>query len=297
MTFAARVLFFVVLLPGAALAATVSRPAGDDFVAIERYAQLANAAYENAAAIRPTVTALGYRLDRVGSIPGVEVSYFLATDAASKTQVIAVRGTANVENALVDVALQLTADSHAGVRLHGGFAQAAAGVYGEIKLLLRKDYRISTTGHSLGGAVALILAMYLDVDGYRLGPVVTFGQPKVTNIAGAQKFRHLQLTRVVTPHDLVPLVPPFDPVDVNNLDIYWHLGTELVLLPGKDYALLEGLDSMLRASGFFARRPDQENLQHHQMALYLSLLRQKLGGATRVPYQNKLNLFNLLGGS
>ena len=81
---------------------------------------------------------------------------------------------------------------HAEIRLHQGFAQAAESLYLAIRPHLNKNYKITTTGHSLGGAVALILAMYLDKDHYLLDKVVTFGQPKVTNVTGAQHYRHLK---------------------------------------------------------------------------------------------------------
>jgi len=35
-------------------------------------------------------------------------------------------------------------------------------------------------------------------------------------------------------------------MDINNFDIYWHLGKEIVLLKGYDYAVLEGVKSMMR---------------------------------------------------
>ncbi|MDF1591912.1 MAG: hypothetical protein P1P89_10390 [Desulfobacterales bacterium] len=53
---------------------------------------------------------------------------------------------------------------------------ASQRIFAEIKPQLRKDFTIDTTGHSLGGAVAVILAMYLDVNHYAIGQVVTFGK-------------------------------------------------------------------------------------------------------------------------
>ena len=157
------------------------------------------------------------------------------------------RGTSNAENAMVDIDIKLLPDEKTGVRLHRGFAYAARQIYAELSPLLKDGYRIRSTGHSLGGAVAQILAMYLDTDGYEVDRIVTFGQPKVTNLPGANRFEHLDILRVVTPTDLVPLVPPFDPLDIKNIDIYWHAGSEIILLEDDTYAILRGVDSMLRA--------------------------------------------------
>ena len=186
-------------------------------------------------------------------------------------------------------------DQNTGAALHQGFAYAAKQVYAELKPLLKPDYKIQVTGHSLGGAVAVILAMYLDSDDFNIGQVVTFGQPKVTNLSGADKFKHINLIRIVTPHDLVPLAPPFDPLDIRNLDVYWHAGREVILLPGTQYAILEGTDSMLRATKFTQKPLSQDNLGHHQMSLYLELIQTKTTASELVPYKTDLNLFNLFG--
>jgi len=93
----------------------------------------------------------------------------------------------------------------------------------------------------------------------------------------------------------VPLVPLFDPLDISNVDIYWHAGKEVILLAGTQYAVLQGTESMLRASSFTQNLLSEENLQHHQMTLYLEMLKAKTNSSTLVPYQNNYNLFNLFG--
>ena len=266
-----------------------------NFLEISEYASLANASYQTESEIRKLTASSNYRLSLYSNIPEIQISYFLLTDKVAKTQIIAVRGTSNIENAIVDVSLQLMLDKHAGVRLHSGFSQAAQAIYAEVQPQLKTDYVISTTGHSLGGAVALILAMYLDVDNIEVGKVITFGQPKVSNITGANSFKHLNHIRVVTPKDLVPLVPLIDPLDLNNLDIYWHSGKEVILLPGTTYAMTEGINSMLRATKFTQQALDENNLHNHRMSLYMELLDKKIHSARLVPYKNSFNLFNLFG--
>jgi len=292
-----RLLLFTSLSIGLTFAADTVYSATQPlaFTQIQKFARLAAAAYQPEKKILDTSALPGLTLTQYDRIPRLKVAYFLATVDADKKQFIAVRGTSNIENAFVDVDLQLVDNKHAGIRLHRGFAQAAEGIYQQIRPQLKSDYQISTTGHSLGGAVALVLAMFLDSDQFKLERVVTFGQPKVTNIGGANKFKHLDITRLVTPDDLVPLVPPFDPVDINNLDIYWHLGTEIVLLPDTRYSVLTGLDSMLRATKILGKSINQENLNHHQMERYLDLIGKKIDGAKLVPYKNDFNFFGWFG--
>lgn len=256
------------------------------FVEIQPYAKLANAAYANRAAIEKESTALGYKLDYVNNLPTLQVSYFLVTDDVHQTQTIAVRGTSNVENALVDIAFQLIKNDDFDIQLHNGFGVSAKGIYNDIKSKLNKQYAIRTTGHSLGGAVAVILALYLKNDGYKVERVVTFGQPKVTNVTGSLKLDALDLWRVVTPGDLVPLVPPMHMADINNLNIYWHAGREIILLPGKQYSITSGIESMLRATKFLSEPLSEKNLQHHFMSEYLALIEAKTGNAEWVPYKN-----------
>jgi len=267
----------------------------DRFKMLYQYALIADSAYHDKKGIEKVLAAQGYTLTAHGQLPGYEVSYFLATNDAEKQQIISVRGTSNVENALVDVAIQLLPNKHTGIKLHQGFAQSADYIYDKVKAKLNRDYRINTTGHSLGGAAALILAMYLDADGYDVGKVITFGQPKVTNISGSRKYSHLDVTRVVMPKDMVPLVPPLDPMDLMNMEIYWHLGTELVLQEGNAYSELDGVDSMMRATDFLNEMLTEKNLQHHYMAVYINSITPKLVNAKRVPYESNFSIYDWIG--
>ncbi|WP_455208905.1 lipase family protein [Kaarinaea lacus] len=261
------------------------------FVDILQSAQLANAAYANRSVIDKTAKEQGYTVTHYANLSKLQVSYYLATNDEKQTQLIVVRGTSNVENALVDIAIQLINSNDSGIRLHNGFAVSAKGIYNDIKPKLNKHYKIRTTGHSLGGAVAVVLAMYLQNDGYQVERVITFGQPKVTNIAGANKLDKLDIWRVVTAKDLVPLVPPLDIADINNMDIYWHSGREIILLEGKQYSIATGIDSMLRATKFLAQPLSEKNLQHHQMSHYLALIEAKIQDAQWIPYKNDFSIF------
>lgn len=266
-----------------------------DFTEIRAQATLANAAYQSEDAIRALLEARGYKLTHYHTIPGSQVTFFLATNEGSQSQAISIRGTANTENAMVNVSLKLKVDADTGVALHEGFAHVAKQVYAEVKPLLIPGYKIDVTGHSLGGAVAVILAVFLDLDQFDVDQVVTFGQPKVTNAAGARLVQHLDILRIVDPRDVVPLTPLFDPLDINNIDIYWHAGKEVILLEDNHYAILEGVDSMLRATKFTQQPPHEGNIRHHQMSAYINLIDTKTTSSVQVPYKTDLNLFNLFG--
>lgn len=266
-----------------------------NFNEIELQAVFSQAAYLPEANIEKLVKSSNFDLTFYATDAELQVAFFLLTNNTSKIQTIAVRGTSNIENALIDLSLKLTLDKKVGLRLHEGFSLVAKKAYTALKPHLNPDYVINTTGHSLGGAVAFVLATYLDKDQYQVGSVITFGQPKVTNFEGAVALKHLDIKRIVLPRDLVPLVPPFDPLDIQNIDIYWHAGRELILLEDKQYTIIGGVEAMLRATKFTQNLLNEENLVHHQMSLYLKAVKSKIPIAKHVVYENSFNLFNLFG--
>jgi hypothetical protein len=260
-----------------------------DFTELRKYGELAYAAYQTEKHIEATCKEFGYQLVYSGASTTTNVGFFIAKNETTKTLLISVRGTSNVENVIVDIDYNFQDNALSGVRLHNGFAQSATSIYKDVKDHLIPGYKITTTGHSLGRTIALILAMYLDRDEFKIHRVVTFGQPKVTNRSGANEYKHLHVYRVVTEKDAVPIVPPFDTSQLLNLkmDVFWHLGTEFVLLPGSYYATLQGLDSLLRGVEFITKQPTQENIQAHQMKTYLDLIQAKIDSPTLIPFDER----------
>jgi triacylglycerol lipase len=255
------------------------------------YARLAHAAYQDEDHMKQTCKDQALSFAGEGTLEIGKVGYFIGTDPATTSMVIAVRGTSNLENAFVDLNYTLREDHHTGIQLHTGFLQSAANLYREIKPRIKDGYTVHVTGHSLGGAVALILAMHLYVDGFNVGDVVTFGQPKVTNRSGAAKFANLNVIRLVTEHDMVPLMPPVDISEIMNtkMDIFWHLGKAYLLFPDQYYATLEGLDSLKHSMGFFNKKPSQENIDAHRMDNYLNLIEKKAKHSVLIPYEKRDN--------
>jgi hypothetical protein len=255
-------------------------------------AYIAQAAYGADESMTGELSRLGFTLTKSRQIKGYQVSYTLATNDRTKSHIIAVRGTSNIKNVIVDAAFVLVKDPISGIDLHQGFLLSARDIYQQILPSLKPGYHVYTIGHSLGGAAALILAMMLDAQGYPVAEVITFGQPKVTNISGSRKFKHLNITRFVTPRDMVPLVPPIDPMDMMNLSLFWHQGTEIILYPDQHYAVLSGINSMLRAADFINDVPGEQHLSHHFMSTYIDFLKTKTRTSVRVEYQSDFDMYN-----
>jgi len=152
--------------------------------------------------------------------------FLFISDAAC---ILAFRGT---ENALDDWLTDADARQHAlpwadaaeDVGIHRGFHLALEHVWDEVVTRLVETKRaVWITGHSLGGALAVLAASRLarERPAMPVAGVYTFGQPRVGSEAWT-KLLPIQLQqrifRFVNDNDIVPLVPPSGPMD------YHHVG-------------------------------------------------------------------------
>jgi len=97
-------------------------------------------------------------------------------------------------------------DSSSIGRVHHGFYSGMKGLYKSMLPDLRslKREKIYITGHSRGGAIALLLAMYLKARGFIVIIVYTFGAPR--SICKGTDCRILHI-RTVNNGDRVPMLP------------------------------------------------------------------------------------------
>lgn len=196
-----------------------------NFVEVHEYADRSATAYESDVVIREK---FGKGQLWIKELDDLHVKVFVERDDTARVQWIAVRGTANFDNAMLDGDYHKEVDPKLGILLHAGFQRSARAAYEEIQQHLDKTYQTRLTGHSLGGAIAAILLLDLSTDGYKIDKCITFGQPKVTNIEGALKYHDLPLIRIVDHQDLVPRVPPASFLSAVG-GIYHHFGPEVIL--------------------------------------------------------------------
>lgn len=290
--FGVSVLLSVTLMvQGCGLMDIKPQDTGTDFALLNRHAELANLAYAELPVVERDIGKLSCKLVKTNKQSTDEVQYFLARDNARETDVIAVRGTASVEDALVDMQFQLKRMELLDINMHQGFSQAAMRVFDEIKPQLDKKRAVDIVGHSLGGAVALSLGMILDHEGYRVGVIHTYGQPKVTDREGSARFAHLNVIRVVTDKDVVPLVPPAGTDETGAAGFYWHFGQEVVVFPGIYYALLNEPQVLLRqAANYVPNLVTERELGAHAMDNYLGMLNPKIKRVSQIAYGEKNKL-------
>jgi hypothetical protein len=290
-----KILLTIISLISYQASATQQQFTAKDFAHWLDAAYIAEATYQTQEDIAKVLQAQGYTIKHFQQVEGFSVAYVLATNDVTKQHILAVRGTSNVENAIVDAAFVLLQDNLSGIDIHQGFLLSARDIYQQVQPEINPDYEINTIGHSLGGASALILAMMFDAQGYKIGEVITFGQPKVTNISGSRKFDHLNIKRLVTPKDVVPLVPPVDPMDLMKFSIFWHQGTEIVLFENNQYSVLTGVDSMMRATSFLNDLPSEKNLNNHFMTTYIKHLKTKLDAPVEIKYASDFKFSDWFG--
>jgi len=124
----------------------------------------------------------------------------------SGISIIVIRGTANNANVLSDVDVRLVSDARTGIKLHKGFRDVAVTIMQIIDTTKTLEHTVHVTGHSLGGAVAQIIGMWLHKRGKNV-QIYSYGSPKVSDqvLSGGQPTHW----RVVRRSDPIPFTPPW----------------------------------------------------------------------------------------
>ena len=154
--------------------------------------------------------------------------------------IIVIRGTANDANVLSDVDVRLVSDARTGIRLHKGFRDAAVTVMQIIDTTKTLEHTVHVTGHSLGGAVAQIIGMWLHKRGKNV-QIFSYGSPKVSSqvLSGGQPTHW----RVVRRSDPIPFTPPWPYAHtglfINSQTLDWG--------PDNDNGLISQTDGLTHA--------------------------------------------------
>jgi hypothetical protein len=138
---------------------------------------------------------------------------FVASNA--EVILIAFRGTEPTE--FEDIATDLNALQNKGFggKVHGGCFDAihliSEDVLDSVTEQRNANQSVWFTGHSLGGALAVLCASHLHENGIDVNGIYTFGQPRTGNIIFCRKYDEVfgpRTFRFVNVDDIVPNVPP-----------------------------------------------------------------------------------------
>lgn len=154
----------------------------------------------------------GRRFEMQGYVAALPASYdheHGRFGGARRHCVVAFRGTVELHNKAADAESMLSTPWPPGGAdwcLNCAVGMGFSGAYEELRESLWEALRglgcgdASLTGHSLGGAMAILAAFELRaLLGFRASPVYTFGAPRVGNQAFADAFTELSMSRDIDP--------------------------------------------------------------------------------------------------
>ncbi len=113
---------------------------------------------------------------------------------------------------------------------HAGALGRARQARSEIEGLLDPKIPTRVAGYSLGGAVAVIFSLYLEIDGFEVDSILTFGQFPLTDEDGVRKFAHHPLLRIKSGLDGVPDL---------FIEQFNHFGDMIIILDGPLFVYLD----------------------------------------------------------
>jgi predicted lipase len=197
--------------------------------------------------------------------------------------IIGIQGTDNLMNLRSDVKFDLDKNIDLDIKVHSGFNSAALAIYTQIHRenpdVFSEGRKLIFTGHSLGGAVALIMAMKAKKIGLDVR-AVTFGQPEITNKEGAILYGGFPVLRVVIHND------PITDISKRVLSFLSrrHFGTILILTRDSKYLMIyKELSDPNRASDKTIVR------KNHEMKYYISKL-QSIQPRAQLSYWERVRL-------
>ncbi len=161
--------------------------------------------------------------------------------------IIIIRGTANQSNMLSDIDVRLVKDDDLGIYLHKGFKDASTVVMQAIDNTYENgskkytvEHTVHVTGHSLGGAVAQIIGMWLHKRGKNV-QIYPYGSPKVSSeiLSGGQP-THWRVVRLSDPIPFSPMWPfRHTGLFINSQTLDWG--------PDNDNGLISKTDGLTHA--------------------------------------------------
>ena len=121
--------------------------------------------------------------------------------------IIVIRGTDNTANVLSDIDIRMIKDDVLDIYLHKGFRDASTTIIQEVDKYYQLEHTVHVTGHSLGGAIAQIIGMWLHRRGYNV-QIFSYGSPKVSSqvLSGGQP-THWRVVRRSDPVTFSPTYP------------------------------------------------------------------------------------------
>ena len=175
-----------------------------------------------------------------------EFSYDVIQDRG--VTIVIIRGTNNGRNVLTDLDARPFKDKKLGANLHRGFRDASEKIRNDLIANHAIEETVILTGHSLGGAVAQIIGLWLEDDAYEV-QIYTFGSPSVMT----EQLWMDGHFRVYLENDPVPFLPPFPYVHwgmrINAETLDWdedHPIGDVTKIDARDHSIKEYIKILKR---------------------------------------------------
>jgi triacylglycerol lipase len=148
-----------------------------------------------------------------------------------------IRGTDNTDNVLSDIDIRMIKDDVLDIYLHKGFKDASTTIIQEVDKYYQLEHTVHVTGHSLGGAIAQIIGMWLHKRGHNV-QVFSYGSPKVSSqVLVSGQPTHWRVVRLSDPVTFSPTYPYVHTgVFVNSQTLDWG--------PDNDNGLISKTDGL-----------------------------------------------------
>ena len=148
------------------------------------------------------------------------LAYEVKTDGG--ITIIVIRGTDNTDNVVSDIDIRMIKDDILDIYLHKGFKDASTTIIQEVDKYYQLEHTVYVTGHSLGGAIAQIIGMWLHKRGHNV-QVFSYGSPKVSSqVLVSGQPTHWRVVRLSDPVTFSPTYPYVHTgVFVNSQTLDW----------------------------------------------------------------------------
>jgi triacylglycerol lipase len=150
---------------------------------------------------------------------------------------------------------------------HAELQRTAEAIKKRCLTCLKKEFGTDICGNSVGSPVALFVSLLLQLEGFKISKVVTYGQPKFIRPDSLNEYIGLPVLRVIE-HD--------DPV-CSLFSGFVHYGNKVLLLNDSNYCSLKDSDQDHEVKIAGPEDLNDQRLAHHHITYYLRLLKPKVG--------------------
>jgi len=225
----------------------------------EVMARLSSIAYKRDDRIKEELNKLGFGIPVIREIK--DLKYFITH--RNEEVYIGIRGSVNKRNWMRN------ANCFTRKGIHRGFIRAKNIIFKDIEELKLKNLPTNITGHSLGGAISLLLGVEMKENKYNIKSIYTFGQPRVCKKKAKLEDRIIGIDykRYVNNLDVVSQVPPAFFGYIHTDPLYYISCTGEIYIKPSDRAV-----SIDRVKTLALAQDPKELYKDHEIQYYISLL-------------------------